>query len=145
MKYEDQKPVDIFTHPKMQKQRAIKVLMGVCSESIRRGFEFGRVGEDKVLRLFFTHPACLQEFNFNKDEILVKMREVYKSQKLMGAIFFNKVEGKIATKIKVNQKKQENINCKYVEKSTAQFQNKATNERLRRIFEDIREIIKNRI
>ncbi len=136
-----QKEVDIFNHPKFQQAEAIKKLVSVCSDSLKKGFEFGSIGDDNTLILFFSHPAYTHEFCLKHDEIIPKMREIYKKERLAGVLYFKRVVAKNTPKYKPKITKSNQDN-KYAEKSTGNFKIGCKNERLRSLFEDIQTIVK---
>lgn len=138
-----QKEVDIFTHPKMQEQQAIKKLLNACSDELKKGYTGGHVRDDKTLVLFFKHNAFTHEFTLKYKEILQKMREIYKKENLAGAIFFTKVEAKVAF-VKDTSATLSNQE-KYAERSSGNFHIGCEDEKIRSLFEDIQNIIKTKV
>lgn len=120
--------------------------MEACSEPIKRGFSYGKISDDKVLVLFFTHQACLHEFTIKYSEIVGSMRKIYKREKLQGSIFFKKIEGKLAPKMREYRPKSEKSSLNpFKEKSTGNFRIGCEDERLRSLFGEIQTTIKMRI
>ncbi len=139
----NEKEVDIFTHPKFQEAQAIKKLVSSCGDGYIKAFSYGSIGDDKKLTLYFEHPAITHEFTIKHEQNLQKMRDIYKKEKMVGVLFFKKVEAKTLNKFKINQNKKLKDN-RYAEKSSGEFAINCKSERIRSLFKDIQEIIKDK-
>lgn len=144
MRYEDakQKEVDIFTHPKMQEAKAIKKLTQAFSDKLKEGFTGGCI-TGKMLTFFFKHPLYVHEFRLGHSKILENMRKIYKKENLAGVIYFSKVEPAVAPYKKSVSVSDSKIT--YEEKSTGNFRITCENQKIRSLFEDIREIVRDRV
>lgn len=133
--------ISLATHPKMKQHDAIDKLADALPEPLLKGFRYGEL-RGTVLVLHFTHPGHLNEFRIRKDEILEKMRVIYKEQELKGVISFKDV--KAEQRYQPPPKEQSEQSLEFEDRSWGDFENTQTNPELHRIFESIRTKIKER-
>ncbi len=127
-------------HIRLKETQAIKKLVYACGDSLSNGFLFSSIHAG-VLTLYFNHPSLAHEFTIGHEKYLSIMREVYKKEKMRDVVSFKKVIAKHRM-----PKKEVITNSKnpYTERSSGEFENNIQNPRVHSLFEDIREIIKER-
>ncbi len=126
-------------HPKLEEARAIKKLVDACG--LEKGFDFGSC-KGNVLTLYFKHPSFVHEFTCKYLQMLELMRECYKKEQMRSVLYFTKVQAK--HRITKAQEDKNDTKCPYKEMAKGDFEIKVKNEKIRSLFEDIREIVKER-
>jgi len=135
---------NIFTlsaldNPKLKQATAIDILAKCLGEKLLKFFRYGIVKGD-VLKIYFSHPAVLIEFRNKKQEILAKMRIVYKEENLREVLVFREV---LAFSIPtVPSKPAPSTQPLFYEKATGIFVIKAKDSDLNNIFTRIQKSIK---
>jgi inorganic pyrophosphatase/exopolyphosphatase len=128
---------------KFKEAEGIKILSEALGDSLKRMFDYGSVKGD-VLTLYFVHPAGVWEFNSKKDEILKKMREIYKEKSLRELIYFKSVKAKSSLKrVIVSEDSKDNRSNFNKELANGEFDLSGVEDvQLRKILSNIRECIK---
>lgn len=135
--------IDIDHHPKLKQRQAIDKLADALPEPLLRGFRHGEL-RGTVLVLHFSHPAHLNEFKLRRDEILQRMREIYKEHGLRESIVFRDVRAE-AQFVPQRQEQQPRTTAEtYDEPAEGNFRNDIRSPELRKLFERIRVTIKER-
>lgn len=128
--------------PKFHQANAIRELIQAMSEGMQKQFCYGELRGD-VLTLWFSHPLCVSEFNLGREKILEKMRQIYKEKKLGSSLRFREVVARTKP-YEPKPPPSPKTTCEYKEQSTGEFEIKAKDPELVRIFENIKKIIKER-
>ncbi len=136
-----QEQIDLFNHPKMKQHDAIDKLADALPDALLKGFRYGEL-RGQILVLHFTHPGHLNEFKIRKDEILEKMRSIYKEHGLRESIVFKDVKAEQRYQPPPKQVAEQSL--EFEDRAKGDFENTQTNPVLNRIFENIRKTIKER-
>jgi len=132
--------VSLFNHPKLHQSRAILKLSKALGH-LERFFVYGSL-RGNILFLYFSHPIGVSEFNLKKEQILEKMREIYKQNGLRSVLVFKEVQAKLVAsckEVKIDKKDS------YVELATGDFDTSNIKDvNLRKAIERIKKIIKQR-
>jgi len=133
----DEQSVNIFNHPKLKEAESIRKITEAFDDRLKKFFVYGTVKGD-TLFLFFNHQIGLLEFNGKKDKYLEKMRAIYKKERLKDVLFFRKVNAqlKLESGKKIDNTKRE------PDVAEGDFEIKCKNPQLKKMFENIRSIIK---
>ena len=122
---------------KLDEHRAINELSEALG-GLKRSFLYGSLRGD-VLTLYFNHPAIVGEFNMQKEQILEKMRRIYKEKSLKRSIVFRDVRADFVAKSEPIKKEEEPKNK---EIATGDFEIKAKDPQIKKMLEKIREHIR---
>ncbi len=137
----DDTTIDPLNHPKLKQHQAIDKLVDALPEPLLKGFRYGQL-RGNILVLHFTHPAHLNEFRIRRDEILQRMREIYKEHRLKDVIVFKEVKAEARYHPPPQPSSQKSLD--FTDRAEGAFENRVTHPELHRIFENIRNIIKER-
>jgi hypothetical protein len=121
-----------------------ELAMSGISIPLRKHLRYAKV-KGKYLVFVFIHPLALQEFKMQKEQIKEKLRIFYKEKlNLLKAhsIIFSDIHA-IVIMPKTQEIKQIAIDYTFPEKSKGNFVNRVRDKSLHKLFEDIRENIKN--
>jgi len=122
---------------KLKEAKAIRELVKALG-SLERGFVYGSL-KGEVLTLFFNHPAIVSEFNMQKEQILEKMRKIYKEKGLKESIVFKSLRAAFVAK---SSSKKRDTEQKREEIATGDFEIKAKDLDIKKALERIREHIR---
>ncbi len=122
--------------PKLKEHEAIRKLSAALGE-MQPFFSHGSLTGDELV-LYLAHPAIVSEFGMKKEEILQKMREIYKAENLKQSITFRRVRAVLKSKPAPAQEKNEIP----ADRATGEFEILAADEGIKRRFEHIRALIK---
>ncbi len=137
-KSEPIKETSLFNHPKLHQARAINKLSEALGD-LKRFFAYGSL-QGRVLFLYFSHPIGVSEFSLKKEQILERMREIYKQNELKKVIIFTDVKAKVVPVVVEKQKKENNS---YNEIAKGDFDiSHIKNKEIKRVFERIKANIK---
>jgi hypothetical protein len=98
--------------------------------------------KNSILFFALNHPAMKMEFNYNLSLIKRLLKELQRLESECANLNIKDIKFFVSNKmfeIDSNTKKEKII--RYKERSLAKFKNRAKNEKLAKIFEEIREII----
>ncbi len=126
-----------LSSPKLREHEAIRKLSAALGERMQPFFSHGSLTGDELV-LYLTHPGIVSEFGMKKEEILQKMREIYKTENLKQAITFRRVRAALKPKPAPEQEKNESA----ADRATGDFEILAADEGIKRRFERIRAQIK---
>jgi len=124
----------------LKEQQAIKELK-LALGNLQAGFKHAGVHND-ILKLTFVSKMHQQEFLTNKDEILKKMRQIYKDKNLKDKISFTSVIALYSSKPALKQtSKSKKLELPFDERSTGNFKNVCSGK-IGSLFEQIKNNIK---
>ncbi len=126
----------VFNHPKLKEANGIRELSKALG-ALERGFLYGSVRGD-VLSLYFNHPIFVSEFKMQKEQIVAKMRAIYKEKKLREVLFFKEIKAVFIAKNNTQVKEEKKIEKDI---SSGVFDIKCKDKELQRAFERIQKQI----
>lgn len=99
--------------------------------------------ENDVLYIDLEHPAYLQEWKMGEERYLELLRKEYKARGLKKIVIFKKIIVQLKITRSPQIKKDEAIE-RYEERSSGDFSINTSNPKLRKIFENIKELIRSK-
>ena len=140
-KTEPTKAVSVLNHPKLQQAKDIDILCNLSLGRLDKFYSYGAI-RGKTLFIYFTHSIGASEFNLRKEQILAKMREVYKKRGLKRSLIFTDVQAKV-----VPGRKESKVEKKdsFVELAKGDFDTSHIKDPvIAKHFRNIKQIIKDR-
>ncbi len=122
---------------RLKEAKAVRELSVALGEKFLKFFVYGAV-EGNTLVFYLNHPTMVSEFSIHKENIVAKMRNIYREKNLKEVIRFRDVKADIkhrAVKREDSQKKQK-------DRATGDFEILAKDESIRGAFEKMRRVIK---
>jgi len=126
-----------LSHPKLQQHKMINILTKELSPRVAKFYLFASLQGD-VLVFYFSHNAIVMEFNNELAEFRKKIIPLYKEHNMKETLFFKHIEARV----KYRAIKREPTPPKEIEKAKGEFEIKCKDKSLYKIFEKIRENIK---
>jgi len=123
--------------PELERARAIRTLAAALGEAMESHLLYGRIRGD-TLEWVFDHPAMVGEFAMHREEILERMRQIYREKKLKDLLVFRRVTARSEARPPRQSPRPQSRR----EVATGSFEIQVNSPALRGVFERIREHIK---
>lgn len=130
----------ILSSAKLTEASALLALSAALGERLGRYYMHSAIKND-VLYIYLSHPALVEEFKGQKEQILVEMRRIYVTNKLGSIVTFRQVEARYKSARKETRRETE---PKYKERALGEFKINIEDQSLRKTFENIRTTIRSR-
>jgi len=127
-----------LTSPKLKEAQAIDKLSKALGGKLLHFYVYAAV-EGEALVFYFSHPAILMEFKSQKEVILEEMKAIWKREGIKKeTVLFKRIEAKVKPKALPRQE----TAVPYEDKATGEFEIHCSDSGLSKIFERIRNNIK---
>ncbi len=100
--------------------------------------------KNDILFFVLNHPGYKMEFNYNLNLIKGVLKELKKRESVCKDLVFKNIKAFVSNKIDLEENKnQTEKKLIYKERATGDFEIKTNNKKLRQIFQNIQDIIKD--
>lgn len=124
--------ISALESPKLKEAEAILFLSQALGEKLLKLYSYGAI-KGKDLVFYFSHPAVLNEFQMQKEQIKERMRVIFVEKKLKGVVIFKEISAKSIPKVPQKQSPSPVIS----DRASGNFEIACKSIELRRIFANI--------
>ncbi|PZT47245.1 hypothetical protein B6S12_10090 [Helicobacter valdiviensis] len=128
----------------LEKRQALTDLVFSALDNLKtlvKRVDLREINQRKVCVIVFNHQVGLNEFKYKEEQILNKMRILYKERNLKDWLSFSKVLAEVSFKPTLKETKKQEKQT-YKERATGNFEIKCKNTELAEYFKRIQNIIK---
>ena len=120
---------------KLNTNTIIDKLVATLPPKLKKGVKFAYT-KHETLFFVLNHPIYKMEFEYNKQDIKALLK-IVKLDDIKDVAFF------VSNVVEKKNEKKEDLTPAYPERSNAYFDNNVKNKKIHKVFEEIREIIRD--